>query len=295
MKISSLKLFTEDAFKSMYRNFTLSIASVATVTFTLFLFGTFLLAFLNVNQGATNLQSKLEVKVFLKKDVTSAQKKDIEAELKVLEQIKSYDYMSKADALNNAKEMFGNDEQMIKQFETVNPFPESYTVQIKSEGDISKITDKISPLSGVEDVNIGKDTIRTFQKVLNSIKYIGVILLIILAGVSIFLIGNTTKLAVYSRRKEISIMKTIGATDWFIRFPFIIEGVVIGIIGSALAISLVYFMYKFVIDYFAIATLNMSYIKPEVVSSIMSWQFLLLGIFLGATGSMITIRKFLKV
>lgn len=295
MKTSTIRLFIEDAFKSVYRNLTLSLASAATVAFTLFLLGAFLLASLNINRGIATLQDKLEIKVFLKENITAEQKTAIEKSIKSISEIKTYKYESKKDALEKAKEMFDNDQSMIKQFEDSNPFPESYSITVKSADFIPKISSKISKLDGVEDVNAGKETVRNFQKTINSVKYVGSVLLLILAGVSIFLIANTTKLTVYSRRKEISIMKHIGATDWFIRWPFIIEGIFIGILGSAISIALLFFSYKFILEVFGLNSMSFTYVKTSYIYLNMSWQFIIIGIILGAAGSILAVRKFLKV
>lgn len=295
MKTSTIKLFIQDAIKSIIRNLTLSLASAATVAFTLFLLGAFVLASLNINRGISTLQDKLEIKVFLKNDVTEKQKTDIEDEIESISEIKAYKYESKDDALEKAKEMFDNDESMVKQFQESNPFPESYSITVKSADDITKISSELSKLDGVEDVNAGKETVRNFQKTINTVKYVGGVLLVILGGVSIFLIANTTKLTVYSRRKEILIMKHIGATDWFIRWPFIIEGIFIGIIGSAISIGLLFLSYKFILKIFGLDNMNFTYVKTTYILTTMTWEFLLIGIILGAAGSILAVRKFLKV
>ncbi|MHC1685760.1 MAG: permease-like cell division protein FtsX [Clostridiaceae bacterium] len=295
MKTSTIKLFIQDAIKSIIRNLTLSLASAATVAFTLFLLGAFVLASLNINRGISTLQDKLEIKVFLKNAVTEEQKTDIEDEIESISEIKAYKYESKDDALEKAKEMFDNDESMVKQFQESNPFPESYSITVKSADDITKISSELSQLDGVEDVNAGKETVRNFQKTINTVKYVGSVLLVILGGVSIFLIANTTKLTVYSRRKEISIMKHIGATDWFIRWPFIIEGIFIGIIGSAISIGLLFLSYKFILKIFGLDNMNFTYVKTTYILTTMTWEFVLIGIILGAAGSILAVRKFLKV
>lgn len=295
MKTSTIKLFIQDAIKSIVRNLTLSLASAATVAFTLFLLGAFVLASLNINRGIATLQDKLEVKVYLKDDVTQEQKTAIEDKIKSINEIKTYKYESKEDALEKAKEMFNNDESMIKQFKESNPFPESYSITVKSADYITKISDQLTKLDGVEEVNAGKETVRNFQKTINSVKYVGSVLLLILAGVSVFLIANTTKLTVYSRRKEISIMKHIGATDWFIRWPFIIEGIFIGIIGSGISIGLLFFSYKFLLKVFGLDTMNFTVVKTSYIYTTMTWEFLLIGLVLGSVGSVLAVRKFLKV
>ena len=127
------------------------------------------------------------------------------------------------------------------------------------------------------------------------VRVVGIVLFIILIGVSIFLIMNTTKLTVYSRRREVGIMKFVGATDWFIRWPFIIEGMVIGLLGAMLSVIGVYFIYRFGVGIIANNILMVSLINPTYVLTMLSWQFALGGIAVGGIASYIALRKFLVV
>jgi cell division transport system permease protein len=128
-----------------------------------------------------------------------------------------------------------------------------------------------------------------------TIKWFGIVIFVILIGVSLFLIGNTIKLTVYARRREIGIMKYIGATDWFIRWPFIMEGVVIGIFGSVVASLLLYYGYKFIYMKMATNFLMIQLINPSYILNTVLIQFILGGIFIGVIGSITAIRKFLSV
>ncbi|MCI5630704.1 MAG: FtsX-like permease family protein, partial [Clostridium sp.] len=140
-----------------------------------------------------------------------------------------------------------------------------------------------------------QESIDTIQNIIRFTKIIRTVLFIILIGVSIFLIMNTTKLTVYVRRKEVGIMKFVGATDWFIRWPFIIEGILIGLIGTFLSVIVLYFLYKFVISFIAARVIILNLIPVSYVFTSLLWKFVLGGVLVGGFASYLALRKFLEV
>ena len=245
MKFSTIGYFISDAFKSLKRNRTISIASIATVLTTLFIFGAFLLTALNVKNGVTDVQDKVEVKVFLKDDVTQAQRDAVEAKLKTVKGVKEVEFESKDQAFAKMEGSSDYNKEILAGYSKENnPLPASYIVRLESPEVASgvesamKSNDKF--MAGVEDV--GNDealigTINSFVKVINTV---GLVLGVVFVGVSLFLIVNTIKITVYSRRREVGIMKFVGATDWFIRWPFVIEGIIIGLVGGILSTLLLF-------------------------------------------------------
>ena len=296
MKISTIKHFTTDAAKSLKRNSTLSIASMATVAATLFIFGVFMLIILNVNKGAEQLGSKLEVKIYLNDEITDVQRSKIEDSIKNTQGISNIEYEDKAKALENVKEQLGKDsEDLVAGFEENNPFPNAYIVTVKEAEDVTNVVQSVEGLQGIEKVKDARDIVDKIIKITKTIKWSGIIIFMILFAVSLFLIGNTIKLTVFSRKREISIMKYVGATDWFIRWPFVIEGIMIGFIGSMISSTILYYAYKAVFAKTAQAMLMLQLISPDYVLGNLLWKFVLSGIIIGAFGSIMAIRKFLKV
>ena len=157
------------------------------------------------------------------------------------------------------------------------------------------IREAVKELEGVESVSDEQESIDTIQNIIRFTKIIGTVLFIILIGVSIFLIMNTTKLTVYVRRKEVGIMKFVGATDWFIRWPFIIEGILIGLIGTFLSVIVLYFLYKFVISFIAARVIILNLIPVSYVFTSLLWKFVLGGVLVGGFASYLALRKFLEV
>jgi len=296
MKISTLKYFLKDALNSLKKNITVSTASIATVAATLFILGIFMLTILNVNQGIVNVESKVEVKIFLKDDITAAQKTELEKNVKVVPGVTELTFESKEQALANFKVQLGDQNQsLVEGLEKDNPMPSSYIVKVKDPNIITSIVEAVKGKAYILSIKDGREIVDKIMSITNTIKWVGSAIFIILIGVSLFLIGNTIKIIVYSRRREIGIMKYIGATDWFIRWPFIIEGVVLGVIGALIADGILFYAYKVVFAKVTTGLLMMQLVPVSYVYTYILGLFLLAGILIGAIGSSISIRKFLAV
>lgn len=296
MKISTAKYFVKDSLKSLNRNKTISIASIATVAATLFILGVFILTLMNINLGILGVESKVEVKIFLKDDITVTQQKDLLNKIQNVPGVTDQIYESKPEALQSLKTQLGEQNKgLLEGFEAKNPMPASYTVKVNKPEAITNVVSAIKDSQGVDTIKDGREVISKLLVVTNTVKWVGTIIFIILIGVSLFLIGNTIKITVYARRREIGIMKYIGATDWFIRWPFIIEGMLIGFSGSIVAIILVYYAYRFTYMKVSLGLIMMQLLSPSFILTGMLWIFILSGILIGAIGSIIAIRKFLLV
>lgn len=296
MKINTFKHFVLDALRNLKRNRTLSTASAATVAATLFILGVFLLTILNVKVAIKDVESKVEVKVFLKEDIKTNEKSNVEKAIKDTAGVVDVAYESKSQALENLKDQLGADNKdLVQGLEKDNPMPNSYIVKVEKPEMVSTVVKNVKDMPGIESIKDGRELVDKIMNVVNTIKWVGIVIFIVLIGVSLFLIGNTIKLTVYSRRREIGIMKYIGATDWFIRWPFILEGIILGILGSLLALVLLYFAYKFAYVKLMAEVLTMQFVKPGYVLSVVIWEFLLSGILIGGVGSIMAIRKFLTV
>ncbi len=296
MRISSVKYFMKDATTSLKRNLTVSSASIATVAATLFILGIFMLTILNVNKGIVNVEAKVEVKIFLKDDITAAQKKELETQVKKVSGVTSVAYESKEQALANFKEQLGEqNKSLVEGLEKDNPMPSSYIVKVNDPNTITAVVEAVKGKAYILSVKDGREIVNKIMSITNTIKWVGSAIFIILIGVSLFLIGNTIKIIVYSRRREIGIMKYIGATDWFIRWPFIIEGMVLGVIGALIADGILFYAYNVVFAKVTTGLLMMQLVPVSYVYTYILGMFVFSGALIGALGSMISIRKFLAV
>lgn len=297
MKFNTLKYFFVDAFKSLKRNRTLSIAAMVTVLITFFIFGTFMLIGLNFNKAIEDVASKVEVKVNLNDDIKLIDQREIQLKLEEQTGVKEVVYESKEEAFLNFKESLKDNPGLLQGFDLQNnPLPSSFIVRLEDPIYAEEIGKVVEGMSGVEDISKQQqDMIDTISSFIDGVRIAGIVLFVVFIGVSIFLITNTTKITVYSRRREVGIMKFVGATDWFIRWPFIIEGMIIGFVGSLLASLLLYFLYKSIFGYIVSTMFLVSLVPPSFVLGVLTWGFLAGGTAIGALGSIVALRKFLDV
>ena len=313
MRISTFKHFISDAFKSLNRNKTISIASVATVLTTLLVFGAFMLTALNVNMELNTVQSKVEVKVFLNDNIDATQQQNIENMLKNIEGVTGVIYVSKNEALAQFKKQIEGNEKILAGYtDENNPLPASFTVKLSDPNVADAVVKAMSVtedntnaeslatgetqyLAGVESVGNDQNLINTIDSVSRTVRWVGIALFIVLIGISLFLIMNTIKITVFSRRREIGIMKFVGATDWFIRWPFVIEGIVIGAIGAFLSSIVLYFAYNAVFKWIVSSMFIVNLVQPQFVLTTLLACFVGGGVVVGAIGSIFALRKFLIV
>lgn len=297
MKFDSLKYSVKEALKSIKRNRTLSIASIATVTATLFILGVITLGVANVDKAVTQLGSMVEVRIYLKDDISESNKNAIESKIKSVEGINTVTFQSKEDALKDVQKQLDDESgQLSSGFEDRNPFPASFTVNVKEPPVVDKVVSSVKDMAGIEEIKDARELITKISKLTDSVKIAAIIAFVVFIMVSLFLIGNTIKITVFTRKREIGIMKYVGATDWFIRWPFIIEGVIIGIIGAFISVLILNLIYAMLINRLSTDTLfGFSLIGISYIWKVVIWEFLGCGIFIGAIGSISSMRKFLKV
>ncbi len=297
MKFDSVKYFFKEAFKSITRNKTLSTASIATVAATLFILGVITLAVVNVDKAVEQLGSQVEVKIYLKDDITEQEEVAIKGKIEAVEGVTEAILETKEQALSNVKEQLGEDSSdLTVGFEDKNPFPASFTIKVGTPEVVDKVVSQVKGMSGIEKIKDAREVIEKITTLTKSVKTAGGIGFLVFIVVSLFLIGNTIKITVYSRKREIGIMKYVGATDWFIRWPFIIEGIILGVIGALISVIILNVAYSMLVGrlsqevLFGFSLVGTSYIWKYVI-----WEFIICGVVIGALGSIISMRKFLKV
>ena len=266
MKISTLNYFIVDAFKSIKRNRTISFAAMITVLITFFVFGTFTLLALNFNKSIEDVASKIQIQVYLREDIKLVDQKEIELKLLESPQVSEVKYESKDEAFLNLKENLGSNEGLLEGYDlNNNPLPSSFIVNLKDPSYAEEVAKLVEGMTGVEGIGNQQEVIDTISKFVDVVQIVGIGLFIVFIGVSVFLIMNTIKLTVYSRRREVGIMKFVGATDWFIRWPFVIEGIVIGAIGAFLSSIVLYFAYNAVFKWIVSSMFIVNLVQPQFV------------------------------
>ncbi|SFD21779.1 permease-like cell division protein FtsX [Clostridium uliginosum] len=296
MKINTITYFIKDAFKSLKRNRTISFASILTVLITFFVLGVFILLANNINQAISSVQDKVDLKVFLQDDIKLIDQREVEIKLREVEGVKEVTYQSKEDAYKAVQATTNENEGLLKGYTLEhNPFPASFTVKLENPGYASNVSSALDGFNGVQKIDEQQKIVDGIVKFVKGVNMVGIALFVVLVGVSVFLIMNTTKITVYSRRREVGIMKFVGATDWFIRWPFIIEGMVIGVLGSTLSCIALFFAYKGVFGWIASMMMFVTLVPPTYILQVMLWEFIVGGILVGGVASASALRKFLVV
>lgn len=305
MRLRTVGKCVKEGVKSVFRNGLMSVASIGTITATLLILGIVFCLVVNVQSFATGLDSNLGMVAFLKEGITEEEVATLSRELEQREDIQSFRYVSPEDAWEVFKqEILGGDEiseMLMDDLNEDNPLANSANIEIyaKNAADQPGIVSYLEASPLVRKVSYSANASQALTSFRNLVTYIGVALIAFLIFVALLLIANTIKLSVYIRRNEISIMKYIGATDGFVRLPFIIEGVLIGVLGAIIPTLLIYFGYNSLIgllqNRFSAITSLLDFISVETVMSQLLPIFLILSITVGMLGSAISIRKHLKV
>ncbi len=279
----------------------MSIASVLSVISALVIVGVIFTIVINVNHITNQIEDNLEVKVYLKDDITQMEKDYIYNTLLTNENVASITYESKDAALEKFKESLGTDNAYLLSGYTTesSPIPASYIVRISDADKIYDVYLAAKDLNGVKEAVYGEQTVEkllAFTKFTNIVSWV---VFAILSLIAVFIIFNTIKLTVFSRKNEITIMKYVGATNWYIRIPFIIEGSLLGVCGAVISVmvirSLYFFMYGILQSSLTSLPLGTTLAAPSSVISQIFVYFLIYGIFLGTLGSSFSIKKFLHV
>ncbi|EGD52678.1 protein of unknown function DUF214 [Thermoanaerobacter ethanolicus JW 200] len=295
MLFRNLKYFLKEGFSNLARNRLMTIASITSVMAAMLILGLFLVIILNVNSLTNQVESQLELKAFLKDNISEQEVSQIGNEIKTIPGVTSVVFESKEEALQKFKQQLGDKSYLAEGLEKDNPLPQSYIVKVKDAGLMKDISNEIKQINGVDKVSYGQDVVDKLLGIIKIIRIVGLSIILILFIISIVIISNTIKLGVFARRREINIMKYIGATDWFIRWPFLIEGVVLGLVGALLSVALLVLIYGYVLDIINNKLIVFQLLPLEKIVGDILVYFSLIGAIIGALGSGLSIKRFLNV
>ena len=302
MRLSTFWYNIGQGLKNIWRNKLFSLASIATMSACIFLFGVFYSIGVNFTQMVHTAEEGVAVTVFFNEGTTDAQIKDIADKISKRPEVADYKYVTADEAWKSfKKEYFKGKEELAEGFANDNPLANSehYEIYLNDVSKQQSLVKYLQKLDGVREVHQSEVAAKTLSDFNSLIGYIFVGVIIILIAVAVFLINNTVTVGISVRKEEIAIMKLIGATDFLVRAPFIVEGIVIGLIGAAIPLGVLYFMYQKIIVYIA-AKFNfigsMIVFEPvKVVFRTLIPVGVILGAGIGFIGSQMTIRKHLKV
>ncbi|WP_449537764.1 permease-like cell division protein FtsX [Ferdinandcohnia sp. Marseille-Q9671] len=296
MKINTLRRHFRESTKNLGRNGWMTFASVSAVTVTLLLVGVFLVIMMNLNSMATSLEKDVRISVHTDLTSTKEQQDALKAEIVKIPEVAEVTFSSKDQELEKMIDSFGEDGQIFALYEQSNPLHDVFVVKTKNPSSIMTVAEQVEKLEHVYSVNYGKGKVEKIFSTVGVSRNVGIGLIIGLLFTAMFLISNTIKITIFARRREIEIMKLVGATNAFIRWPFFLEGLFLGILGALIPIGIILGFYNFLYDL----------IQPQLSGTFLqllpfnpfAYQvtglLLLIGAFIGVWGSLMSVRKFLK-
>ena len=302
MRISTVGYSAKQGVKNIGRNKMFSLASVATMAACIFVFGLFFSIIMNFQYIVHKAEEGVAITVFFNDDATQEQIDNIGAQLKKQDGVKDIKYVSADEAWETFKDQyFGESSDLAEGFKNDNPLAgsDNYEVYMTDVASQKKLVSFAESLDGVRKVNKSDTVANTLNSVNKLVWYVSVVIIAILLAVSIFLISNTVTIGISVRKEEINIMKYIGATDFFVRAPFVIEGILIGLAGSVLPLAIIYVIYNNVIAYvstrFSMLSQLLKFLTVDQVFQVLMPISLIIGIGIGFFGSFSTVRKHIRV
>lgn len=297
MKFRIFKNILKQGFQGSWRNRGMGLASIGSITAVLVILGMVLIIILSINNIVVETKNKFdEIQIYLEDDIESEKMKEIEDKLKSSEGVTDVYFESKDEALEIMKKDWGEESYLLEGLEE-NPLPNSYIVKLKDIEYADNVVSKLEGIDGIEEIKYYKDVIEKLLAAANYIKVGGIIIIAILMFVSVFIISNTIKITVTARKREINIMKYVGATNGYIRGPFVIEGIILGLIGAGLSILIVNYGYEYlfkVISEKLYVIFTVYLVAPHALLKDIIIMFMAIGVGIGTLGSLISLKKFLN-
>lgn len=298
MKLRTGKFFIREGFRSIKRNKTMSAAAITSVIASLLVIGIFFIIVLNIDFAATKLESQIEMMVYLNDGLSESIITAMSTEIKSINGVKHVEFIPKAAALKKLEREWGENSYLLEGLDGDNPLPDAFLITLSDPDQASSVAMSISAISNIEKVAYGKEELEKLLNTTYVLRMSSIVIILILLFISIFIISNTIKLTLYARRREIGIMKFVGATDWFVRMPFIIEGIIVGLIGAVSASAILGAAYYYcsgiaknqMIGFMSITLMPFNKIITSMVVLLVT-----VGVIIGAAGSLISVRKFIKV
>ena len=295
MKIRTSEYFVREVIISMIRNRWMTFASIGTVTVSLFILGLFMLLVVNMTRMASELESQVQISVYLNDALTEEGRAEVEQMMRDMKSIDKIEYVTKEQALKRLQERLGDQKYILDALGDSNPLPNSYDVTVKNPEQVESTAIAIADLYGVDEAKYGQDVAVHLFDVTRLLRMLGFFLMVVLTGATLFIISNTIRLTVFARRKEIAIMKYVGATDWFIRIPFILEGLTLGLVGGGIAAILIRSFYSAMAAKIYSTLAFFPLIPQYPFINYLTATLIVSGMIVGIIGSTISLKRFLEV
>lgn len=294
---SSLRYLIKEGFRNTWTNRMMSIASICVLLSCLVLIGSASMIFLNINALVDRIEDENVIMVYIEKNTTDADMDAMGESLVNMKNIEKVEFVAKEDAW--AEQLETMEEAQAEFFTEISsdiPLPDAYKVTVKDLTQFSETVKEIKALDHIDTVRQNTDLAKKLDTISQGISVIAIVIIAVLFAISLFIISNTIKLTVYSRRLEISIMKSVGATNSFVRLPFVVEGMILGIVSGVVSLGVVWGVYELAINQFSDLFASIGLVPLNFVDYV--WQmlgaFIGIGIISGVGGSLITMRKYLN-
>jgi len=293
--MEKLRYFIKEAFRNIWVNGMMSLASISVLTVCLLLLGTSLLISFNINSIINQIENQNQIVVILNDNLDQNSITDVGAKITKLPNVLKSVLVTKQQALDEQKKTMGKYSDILSSYDKDNPLPNSYKIILKNMTNFTQTVTALKKISGITDVREHADIALKLNNIKSVINTIGYWLFAILAFVSLFIISNTIKVAMFVRKREVNIMKFVGATDSFIRWPFLFEGFLIGVISSALACVLLWVGYSILLTNALQDSQIMHLVDFKNMYTFIYIGYFCAGIIVGTLGSIISVRRHLKV
>lgn len=294
MKLRSFSRFFAEAFQSIGRNLAMSIASIVTIALTLFVCGVFAIIVINLYQLTTDIESTVEIQAYLQDGSTETDIEAVRTDIYAIEAVESVTFVSKEEALENMAKRLGMTAQELLDSLGLNPLPDSYLVRVYDPDDVVPTAGLLESVANVNDVKYGEGTVEKMFGFLEWVRYFGIGVIIFLIVASIIIVAFNIKMTVANRKWEIMIMRYVGASNWYVRWPFCIAGMVMGLIGSIVAVIVLYIVYEIVTNRVGDIYAFFSLVQPDITFLYMYLAIIVVGLFLGALGSLLSLNVYMR-
>lgn len=286
--------FAREAATNTRRNLLMAFAAVLTVAFAMLFVGSTMMIWRVFENVTARWKNDVQINAFLVDDATQSQISAAEVEIREWNEVKSVTFVSKEEALEEFREMFADQEQLVDSV-TADTLPASFRIALHDPNTLPQVQNRLEKVVGVEDVVSAQEEVKRVQRIVTIVNIVLGIVGVILLVAAVVLVSNTIRLAIYARRREIEIMKLVGATNWFIRWPFILEGLFQGIVGAAVAIVVLLVAKAFLVEWLARTAPFVPWGIPTTFAVFTSGIILLFSIAIAAGGSALSLRRYLDV
>lgn len=295
MQLNTVFYIFQESFRSLKRNSWLNFAAAGTTAVSLLVLGIAILLVVNSNYIAGTVESDVEIMVFIEQGLSKEETRALRSEITGISGVKQVDFISRDEALESLEQQLKKGGQLRESLGDKNPLPDAFKIRTQKPQQVSSVAAAVNGLSGVKKVRYGQEVVEKLFNLTYWVRLIGVTVIVLLAICAIFLIATTIRLTLFARRREINIMKYVGATDWFVRWPFILVGIFLGGVGALVAIGLLYFSYGFLVSKLQETISFLPLVHDSGIMLKIFEGLLIAGVGLGVAGSFISVRRYLRV